>query len=378
MISVKPLHELPSKDPFQFVTLSDVEVTPIEWLWKPYIPKGALTLLIGDGGYGKSWLTCALAADLTRGVALPGQDAVRPQKVLMISAEDGISQVIKPKMILLGADMAHIHASDRGFELDADSMTHLVRNIKEYDVAVVFLDPLVVYLGGKVDMFRSNEVRPWLTQLGDVAKNTNTAIVAVHHVRKAGEGNTQHRAMGSADFVNGVRSTLLVDVSKGGQRFMAHVKSNWAANGPTLAYTFGAEGFSWQGEFDGSAADSHKVSTTRRGAIEDWMKDQLKDGPVLAARMLDAAMEYGYSDRTLARAKNGLVNSYNSRGLWYWKLEDAVMEEMQKANGVEEVDPGEIIAQIARQTSEASPLAAKEDNLAYAMRVMAEKRGPRA
>lgn len=373
--TIQPLSALPDKgDPFHFQKLSDVEVKPINWLWKPYIPRGALSLIIGDGGYGKSWLTCAIAADLSQGRPLPGQEPLPPQKVLMISAEDDLSQVIKPKMIMLDADMAMIKASDRGFTLDAKAMVHLVRHIKEYDVAIVFLDPLVVYLGGKMDMHRANEARAALTQLSEVAQETQTAIVAVHHVRKSGEGVAQHKVMGSADFVNGVRSAMLVDVSKGGQRFMAHVKSNWAANGPTLAYQFGKQGFQWQGEYGDVGKPAPEISRTRRGEVQEWIKDRLKAGPQLAGDMLAMAEEANFSEKTLLRAKKGIVRSFNEQGKWFWALEAPLVKaEVPEGMTQEDMDRQALVNMglLSGGTVVLTPEVSEE--LANAKRVMAEK-----
>lgn len=365
-MSVRPLSDLPENDPWGFVQLSDVKTVPINWLWRPYIPRAALTLLMGDGGYGKSWLTCKIAADLSQGRALPEQPALPPQKVLMIGAEDGLSQVIKPKMEMLDARMENIRASDKGFTLDASSMVHLVRHIREYDAAIVFLDPLVVYLGGKVDMFRANEARAMLTLLASVAQDTNTAVVAVHHVRKSGEGATQHKVMGSADFVNGVRSALLVDVSKGGQRYMAHPKSNWAANGPTLAYNFGESGFQWQGRYEGGTDGKPEVSTTPRGAVQEWLRASLVGGPQPALDMLSKASAMGFSEKTVSRAKVGLVVSRNDSGVWLWMLTPKETERLQ-TEGTKPVSLAEAESTIKRLGY--GPL----DPLAQAKAIMAAK-----
>lgn len=377
-VSTRPLSELPEKDPWGFVQLTEVQSVPIHWLWSPYIPRAALTMLMGDGGYGKSWLTCAIAADLSQGRALPGQEPLPPQRILMIGAEDGLSQVIKPKMEMLDANMANIRASDKGFTLDASSMVHLVRHIREYDAAIVFLDPLVVYMGGKVDMFRANEARSMLTLLQSVAADTNTAIVAVHHVRKSSEGATQHKVMGSADFVNGVRSTLLVDVSKSGQRYMAHVKSNWARNGATLAYNFGDKGFQWQGEYESGMDAPHEVSKTPRGAVQKWLRETLRDGPVPAKVVLETANRLGYTERTLARAKLGIVISQNVGGMWVWALDPKEIQRMQEEEGRVNtpLDAQETLAALGRGPLPQSPASEELDGaLAYARQQLAKRAG---
>lgn len=361
----KPWYEVPPKgpDPFHWRKLSTVQAIPLQWLWKPYIPKGAVTLIAGDGGYGKSWMTCALAADLSQGRALPGQPAMEPQRVLMISAEDGLGEVTRPKMDLLGANMDNIVCSDEGFTITPDTRAHLARIITEFDAAVVFLDPLVVYMGGKVDMFRANETRDMMNLLVEVAKHTKTALVAVHHVRKSGEGSMQNKVMGSADIVNGVRSTLLVDVSKGGQRYMSHVKSNWAANGPQLAYRFSSKGFEWQGLYEDVGEVKPKVSRNKRGAAIQWLREKLAAGPVPSEVLFTDAEVEGFSRPTIMRTKNddypGIIKTWSKKGVYYWELCPQEMERMQ---------------QEAHEDTIVEPIVAADPVLAEALRKMQAKR----
>src|SRR5262245_57571292 len=65
------------------IAISEIEAKPVLWLWPERVPRGALTVLAGDPGLGKSLLTCRLAAELSRG-ELGG----RPATSLMLTAED--------------------------------------------------------------------------------------------------------------------------------------------------------------------------------------------------------------------------------------------------------------------------------------------------
>lgn len=283
------------------VSMADVKAVPISWIWRPYIPRGAVTLLAGDGGYGKSWMTASIAADLSQGRPLPGQEAQPAQRILMFSAEDGLGQVMRPKLELLGADVGRIGASDKGFVVSEGHRDQIIGMVRDYDIAIVFVDPLVVYFGGKRDMFRANETREAMGLLTDVAKETSAAVVAVHHVRKSSSGSLQQKVMGSGDFVNSVRSVLLVDISKGGQRYMTHVKSNWAATGPSLAYQFGPKGFQWQGLYDEESAGP-KINRNKRGEVAKWLRVRLAGGPVPSSVILKEAEALGYCG-SLQRAR---------------------------------------------------------------------------
>ena len=58
----------PSKpETVKIIRMSDVELTPVEWLWKPYLPFGKLSVLQGNPGEGKTYFAMHLAAACTNG-----------------------------------------------------------------------------------------------------------------------------------------------------------------------------------------------------------------------------------------------------------------------------------------------------------------------
>ena len=63
--------QLPIGDPEQPAELgalaSEIESKAVQWLWEGRIPRGKVTIVDGDPGTGKSHLTLALAATVTRG-----------------------------------------------------------------------------------------------------------------------------------------------------------------------------------------------------------------------------------------------------------------------------------------------------------------------
>ena len=342
MISTQPAEV----EALPFVVLSTVKKKDIHWLWKPYIPRGAVTTIIGDGGYGKSFMTCSIAADLSAGRALPGQPAQPPRKVLMISAEDGIGEVMLPRLEMLNAKMENIAAYDEGFTLNPKMAQRILLAVEQYDAAVVFLDPMVVYMGGEIDSHKANEVRSIMTMLTSIAKHKDIAIVAVHHVNK-GNAKGQHKSLGSVDFVNSVRSTLLVDCSKTQTYFMSHVKHNWSAQGHTLAYSFTNDAFHWLGTYSptlGEEPHDISLSHTPRGKAAAFLKNILKDGPVSMVEVVKMAKDMGFSERTLRTAKRGICHSVRRKDLtWAWALD---AEDHPEAFGT---DAGTLMAGLAAQ-----------------------------
>lgn len=47
--------------------MSDVDVTEVKWLWKPYIPIGKITIIQGDTREGKTTMILAIASAMTTG-----------------------------------------------------------------------------------------------------------------------------------------------------------------------------------------------------------------------------------------------------------------------------------------------------------------------
>ena len=78
--------------------LDDCHSSPIRWLWPGRVPAGKLTLLVGDPGLGKSFVTLDIAARVSRGQSLPhladehhSTETISPGSVVLLSAEDNAS-----------------------------------------------------------------------------------------------------------------------------------------------------------------------------------------------------------------------------------------------------------------------------------------------
>lgn len=300
----------------------------MRWLWYPYIPYNAATLLFGPGGYGKSHITVDIAARLTTGTPLPGQlEGGKPQKVLMLSAEDDFDVVLVPRLMKAGANLDKIAFPKEPFSLNGDGLRGLEAYIHQFGATIVFIDPIVRYMGGKVDMNKANEVREFMGALHEMAMAKQTSIIIVGHSRKSRMDDTNddpERAMGSADFNNAVRSTLFVTKLSDGVRAMKHVKSNYAPLGKPIAFEFGEAGFRWTGVVDDEDGSVVPVREQKHGTQVKWLKGVLASGPITAKSVEAEAKKFGISTRTLNRLKPGLAESFmrvvDGKPVWYWKL----------------------------------------------------------
>ena len=243
--------------PVDMICLNDVERTEVEWLWRPYIPFGKITAMLGNPGEGKTYTVMEIIAACTNRKLLPGMtEPLEPFNVIYQTAEDGLGDTVKPRLEAVGADLTRVFSID-----DSDSMVTLIderveRAIRENHVRLCVFDPIQAFLGANVDMNRANEVRPIFAALSKVAERTGCAMIFIGHLNKANGQQSLQRGLGSIDIVAAMRSVLIIGRMKKDPdvRVMAHEKSSLATNGPSLAFEVSEEdGYVWLGECDATA-----------------------------------------------------------------------------------------------------------------------------
>jgi hypothetical protein len=314
-----------TKKPKPLIPMTDIEEKEMTWLWYPYIPGPAATMVFGPGGAGKSHIVVDIASRVSTGEPFPGTDRRRPpEKVLMLSAEDDPRYVLKPRLRKAGANMDNVFIPPSFFTVDTAGLALIDYYIRDMTLGVVFIDPVVSYIGSDVDINKANEVRGFSGGLEKIAELYQIPIIYVHHARKSGEGRDSDKAMGSADFVNGSRSALFVTQAPNGDRIMKHSKTNYAAHGRTMGFEFTDEVFSWTGEYQEDGVKVPGRTGGQKDAVEAWLIEALANGPVAATQMEQTMKAKGFSLSTVNRAKKGLVKSKlvseNSVLKWYWQL----------------------------------------------------------
>ena len=311
-------------------TLDRYEAKELKWLWYPYIPIGSITMLYGPPGIGKSFAAYAIASAITNGIALPGQETPsRPQNVLLMSAEDDPSYIIRPRMEAMGANISRVSIPQRPITLDAAGQKDIKSWLGRCAAGVIFIDPLTLYMGGRTDLHRMNQVYDMLKTLQQIAGETDTTIIVVHHSRKGDEGNYLDRAAGSQALGAAIRSGLFVHEEEG-VKIISHAKHNYSPQGPSLTYTVDENGvFHWgdvidEGPFAFSGQKRRSGKASEKAVV--FLKAFLANGAVPAKELLSAAEDEGFSIATLNRVKPGVAESFCMRKFgqteWYWRLID--------------------------------------------------------
>lgn len=295
-------------------------LVPVYSIWK-------ITIIHGDPGDGKTMMILQLAAILSRGDKLPCDDMERESiNIIYQTAEDGLSDTIKPRLLAGNADCTKIKVIDESEAALSMLDDRVEQAIIETGAKVIILDPMQAYMGAKVDMNKANEVRNILSQLGRIADEYGCAIILVGHLNKAKGSKANYRGLGSIDFEAAARSVLLVGRLKDDEniRVVAHEKSSLAPQGKPIAFELSEEnGFVWKGHCDVSLDDLvNGISREKKSEqAENLITDCLSNGKYPQQIILKKAQNCGISKRVLDEAKKNLgVISIKEGCQWYWEL----------------------------------------------------------
>ena len=315
------LKEQSKPETVKIIRMSDVELTPVDWLWKPYLPFGKLSVLQGNPGEGKTYFAMHLAAACTNGKLLPNMERMEPFNVIYQTAEDGLGDTVKPRLIEAGADLDRVLVIDDSDVQLTLSDERIEKAIIENNARLVIIDPIQAYLGADVDMNRANEVRPIFMRLGQVAQRTGCAILLIGHLNKAAGMQSLQRGLGSIDIAAAVRSVMFIGKLKHDptMRILTHEKSSLAPPGVSLAFSLGDEGgFRWVGEYDITADEMlsgiEPQRETKTQQAKDLICTLLAGGKQVLSEDIDkAALERGIPGRTVRDAKRELGDALKSK-----------------------------------------------------------------
>ena len=323
----------------------DVRAEKVKWLWHRRIPRGKVTVKDGDPGLGKSTLALDIAARISTGSPFPdGTCTEYPADVIILSAEDSISDTIRPRLEAAGADLSRIRVfrsvnekgGPRPPELPGD-LPLLEALIAEDSAQLVVIDPLMAFLSGRIDSHRDQDVRRALHALSATADRTGIALVIIRHLTKAPGGSPLYRGGGSIGIIGAARAGLLVAPDPGDEqrRILAVTKSNLSEKAPSLAYRIVGDEerdcarIVWEGSSDLRAEDLlNPPKETKRDVAVEFLEAALVGGPVLARELFQRAETEGISEKTLRRAKDELhVKAFRrgkeghiGSGAWWWRI----------------------------------------------------------
>ena len=321
----------------KLINMEQVEIEKIDWLLYPFIPFGKVTIVQGDPGEGKTTMVLQIIAKMTKGEAVLPSDsdesalkektmALEPVNVIYQTAEDGLGDTIKPRLLSAGADCSRVMVIDDNDQALTMMDARLEEAIIRTKARLVVLDPIQGFLGTDVDMHRANEIRPLMKRVAMLAEKYHCAIILIGHMNKNSNGKSSYRGLGSIDFQAAARSVLIVGRIKDEPeiRVVCHVKSSLAPEGKSIAFRLDKDtGFEWIGEYDISADDL--LSGDKRGqkihAAKEFLQEVLTSGSVAQTKVAEEAESRGIKKKTLWNAKKELeIESVKIGNQWFWML----------------------------------------------------------
>ncbi|HBR27913.1 MAG TPA: hypothetical protein DD789_00595, partial [Firmicutes bacterium] len=275
--------------------------------------------------------------DLSAGRALPGVEPVEPGNVIYQTAEDGLADTIKPRLVAANADCKRIFVideSEKGLSLLDSRIEEAMAKIRP---RLFIIDPLQAYLGGDVDMHRANEVRPVLKKIGFLAEKYECSVIMIMHLSKASQSRSLYRGLGSVDIPAAARSVLLVgkNPNNPNERAIAHIKSSLAQNGKSLGFTITDFGIQWLGESPLTADDmlgAHRFEKSEDKNKVDEAVELVEiilneNNEATASDIFKAGKEMGISRRTIERARERMrdegrltFDKTSKPGKCFWRL----------------------------------------------------------
>ena len=270
------------------------------WLWPGWLPRGKPVALDGDPGLGKSTLSDEFAAVIaTEGYWPHGTRCEYPGAVLLMSAEDGLADTVRPRLDAAGADVSLVHAiegvpiADETGEVSlrpptlADTVA-LEEAIIETDARLLVVDVIMAYLPSGTDSHRDQDIRRVMSRLAVIGDRTGCTILLLRHLNKAKGGDLLDRGGGSIGIVGAARAGLLVapDPDDVDRRVLASVKSNLGPRPDSLAYRLvdanqlGVARVQWEGHARTHTARTLLASPGDEGdgaktEAEQWLEDYL-------------------------------------------------------------------------------------------------------
>jgi putative DNA primase/helicase len=344
------------------ICAADIKMKAIEWSWPDRFAIGKLGLIVGLPDEGKGQTLCDVVSRVTNGDQWPMEEGAAPQgNVIVFSDEDDPADTLVPRLAAAGADCSRAHLMKMIATDDAKRMFSLVTDLEALrkkiadigDVRLIIIDPISAYLGvGKIDSFRTTDVRAVMTPLVDLAAELKVAIIGVMHFNKRLDvTNALLRISDSLAFGAIARHVFgIIDDPEHDRKLFVRAKNNVSAKSKnkTLAFRFGARPVGtdeeagkeiwaphviWENQYvDVTAVEAMQAAVDNKSpAAKDeavkLLRELLKHGPIAQQEIKDAAEGNAIAWATLRRAKDTLdVVAQKAKGtmagVWYWKLPD--------------------------------------------------------
>lgn len=323
-----------------YYTFSEMTPKKIEWLWKPYIVKGNLNIIVGDGGVGKSYFTSWLLSAISNGDKIPfTEDNFVQGNCILENAEDDIEATTLPRLMAHNADTTKIgFFNEEQFVFRVEDYTRLENQLIKLRPEIVVLDPIQAYLED-VNMNSAIEVRSALKPLQRLAQEYNCAIVLIMHMNKnTGTNKATNRVMGSYDFIATCRSAVLIQNNPNNpeEKLFIPIKGNLLKESEknTLSYKINDNGqIEWLENKGRINPDEILAETNnfidKSSNAKGFIIGALSRGEIKSNELKELIMNIGnitektYNISKASLHKENVISNFQKDKTFYWKLNDS-------------------------------------------------------
>lgn len=310
------------KTEHKIICYKDITSKEIEWVWYPYLPKGKLVLLMGDPGCGKTYLTSYIASIISKGGdfvnGFPSEEGV----VWLQNGEDGAGDTIKIRLEKMGAKLENITmVSEEEDYLSLQQFEKIKEIFEIVKPQVAIFDPLTLYVGRKVDVNSSNEIRTILSPISRLCEEFGVTLILVMHLNKS-DKKALYKGLGSVDFMAIARSAIMITVDeKSNERKITHIKSSLAETGDELAFLINKNGeLEWIDKSNSQVLNDSFISKTSKA--KEKILEILEGGEKTGKELFELTTDVG-AQKTIENAraelrKEGKIITYRKDNEWYW------------------------------------------------------------
>lgn len=349
---------------------SDLNPTPIRWLWPGWLALGKLHILAGAPGQGKTTIALAMAATVTLGGCWPDGARSALGNVLIWSGEDDPADTLLPRLLAMGAERQRCHfiKGTRGEDgsinpfdpaTDLPGLRDAIAAIG--GISLLIVDPVVSAVTG--DSHKNTEVRRALQPLVDMADACNCAVLGITHFAKGGQGtDPAQRVVGSVAFTAVARVVMVAAKVKGEEgedaRILARSKSNIGRDDGGFEYHLEqreplpgiqASCIAWGQAVEGSAREllsdpneSQQEETSDaaellRGELDAllWTDSETATQPLKAAGFSKKQIWQASKKVGVERRKDGM------KGGWLWRLPGCAEDSKARQNPEDSAEDSE-------------------------------------
>ncbi|UOF82805.1 regulatory protein repA [Caudoviricetes sp.] len=190
---------------------------PLKWIIKGWMPDSAVSMVYGESGVGKTFITLDMACHIAAGLQWHGHKTKAGLVVYMAGEGNyGIRQRVTAWCKAHGVqNLDHLLISNKAIDVDspaaAAQIINAVREVTQEDAVALFIDTVNNHMSG--DENSAKDTRNMLNACNIVSRALNASICLNHHTGHAAD--SKQRARGSSAWKASLDASILVAKTEG-------------------------------------------------------------------------------------------------------------------------------------------------------------------